>query len=168
MPRPVGACDVPNASMEDSPGGFPTGWQPYVFPGQCAGEGVSRTTEDAHTGAASLRIVDTSTGCTGAVSSAVPITPGLPYRVGMWAKAVEGTPQVGVFLAYYTSADAPYLSYATKIPFAGSPGPEWTQIGGTTQQVVGATHVRLWAYAPMGAAGVTLVDDFVLRADIGS
>lgn len=170
-PCPVGSCDIANASMEDCPGcasesgDMPLSWQPYTFPGQCFGEGVSWSSATARTGAASLRIVDTSTRCTGAVSEPVAIVPGLAYEVEMWAKAIEGAPQIGVFIAYYMSADAPYLEYVTKIPFSGKPGADWTRIGGATQQVNGATYARLWVYAPMGATGTTYVDDLSLQAD---
>lgn len=172
LPCPAGGCEIPNAGFEDCPGcaseagAIPLAWERYVFPGQCLGEGLSWSTEQARTGLASVRIEDTSTGCTGLVSESVPIVPGLPYTVSMWAKAAAGTPQVGVFIAYYTNADDPYRAYAAKIPFAGHPGTDWTEIGGTTQQVTGAAHVRLWVYAPMRAAGVTYVDDLTLRSGI--
>lgn len=173
LPCPVGACDVADPSLEDCPGcasesgALPLAWRAYEYPQQCFGEGVSWSTAQARTGAASVRIEDTSTRCTGIVSEPVAIVPGLPYHASMWAKAADGAPQVGVFLAYYLGTPEPpedYQQYVIKIPFAGQPGADWTEIGGTVSDPIRATHVRLWIYAPTGAAGVTYVDDVTLRA----
>lgn len=164
-PSALAECGPLNAGFESCAGcvagALPDDWEPYWHPSGCGASRVAWSTEDARSGAASLRVDDVAGACMGAVTPPIAIVPGVAYRASFWLRG-DATASATVLVAFYVSADDGLHEYVTKTPSREAATASWNEVAVTAFASPLATHARVWVYADMASSGTFFVDDAAL------
>lgn len=122
---------------------------------------ITRSTVQAHAGAASMLCTPTGGGVSGPLLDLIPVTPGATYLASMWAFSALGWPTVGVSVLWFDSTGTLMFSDDRSSAW---PAASWKQDVQYFRVPSGAAFLQLMARqggAP-AAANLLYVDDVVL------
>lgn len=152
--------DVLNPSFEDIDTGWPLSW--ILDPPPKVQTAAPSTTE-AHTGAYSMRVANSSGTAVGVRTTRLPAEVGADYTAKMWTLTESGTPAT-MFLEFF-NASGSRIDYEFVAPTASS---TWQQFTVSATAPAGAVELDVLIYGAVSAAGVSYHDDVSVTKDSGT
>ncbi|GAA3404911.1 hypothetical protein ACFFNY_27855 [Paenibacillus hodogayensis] len=155
LPTTAGAADllIPNYSFESGL----TSWTQNFGTG-----GITVSTEQAHTGSNSVKIVDTLNNSQFGIQSAyIPATAGKSYYAYAWQYIVSGS--ADLYLRFYNSS---YTLLSTSFLSKSSPTNQWAPIKTGGVAPAGTAYVAVLLYSNSPNVGTAYWDDVMVTADL--
>lgn len=142
-----------NGGLEQVTGSLPERW------GLVAGEGYS-TDERAHSGARSVKLVDSSsTSSVSLRSNRMAIVPGQLYEAGVYSYNTQGTSQL--YIEFWNGGSTLLATFAGSNTTLN----QWNEILTSGAAPNGAVYASLRLYLHVGNVGAAYFDDAAFRAD---